>query len=208
MKNITPKITTLKIWEKNISFHNEASNTKAQIYDILLSRNWNPKISYLRTKNLKNTQEIILQYPNWKEIKLPEYIKNNLLKYIQTQNNINKILWKNKHFDCANFAHFLHWVDYNDNTFNTNKWNFIEFKIDNLKIGDIVISGIKNYNESSKLNIEFTDNAHFSIYLWKWFYLWKAWTKWIPIVYNIEWLKESYPFKDSEICIVRKKEDL
>ncbi len=194
-------VTTFQIWEKNIMLHRDSElinfKTKTLIYDILVNRRFNNKnIWILKLKDFSNTEDIRLLYPNWEEILLPSNIKELFLYYIRNQNNIDKIIWNNDFFDCVSFVHYLNWVEYINNSLYLDKWTFEKFiDLSQLKIWDTIISWLKDY----PLEPKFTPHIHFSIYLWKWFFMWKYWKNSLIMVSDIEWLKELYPFKENEI---------
>ena len=186
------QITKLYIWKSNRSFINADIWTVSKVHDVLIKRKWNKLKSVYKLNNLSNINDIELYYENWEKINLPENIIKNLSIYLSTQNNINKLLWNNKYFDCTSFVHLLNWIPFNDK-FEEKNWNLENIPWEeSLSIWDNLLNWIietRNWNMFLRW-----DHIHFSIYLWEWLYLWKWWINWNLIVYNMESLKKMYPF--------------
>lgn len=196
------KITKLHISEnKDKSILLTDNHTLEKIHNILIWRDDNKKSIY-NFKNLQNSREIELYHSNWEKIILPDNLMLNLSIYIKTQHNINNIIWNNKYFDCVAFAHFINWIPYYNDALEADKWEFEKFtNLENLCVWDTIISWLKI---SPNWKIEYNWH-HFSIYLWKGFFMWKMWNIWDPMVYDFETLWRVYPYEEWEIFKIKPK---
>jgi len=136
------------------------------------------------------------KYASWEEINLSLDIKENLWKFLKEPK-----LYENEWIDCFLFYAYLKGL-FNENDI-YQKWNFFIFssKVKNLSPSFEKIK-VKNLKElETKLKIwdgilTWTirkDNAHISMYIGNWLYLWKLWN-FPPYIYKLSELRKVLKF--------------
>ncbi len=199
------KITKILIWNKFVGIFDKLNwKVKGRVYDILLYRNSSKKTRYYDINDLHNISkiEIFKKRFLWitKKILLNEDMLQRVALYLSQENNLeNSDFYYWKHFDCMSFSLFLKWIEYKNNYFEEEKFDFIPFSIKELEVGDMVYTWIlKDY--ITKYNIT---SSHSMIYLWDWLYISKYW-QWRLIVTNLKEYKKIFPY--DFIYILRLKQ--
>ena len=207
--NMKNTLTTFQIWDQDFKVYEESKITTinlilnilgkdlphVNLFNIQVSRKSIKKTNYDNLSNYSNTDYIKLLYPNYEEIKLPNNIRERLIEFIKKESYILK--WNNNEFDCLSFVNYLNNIGIKDRKIsNYNYYKIVNLEL--LKVWDIILTWMDKMEEFWH---------HYSLYLWKWFYLWILWPWRYPTVYDLESLQKIYPFNSKNIvkCVQKNK---
>lgn len=141
---------------------------------------------------LKWIDNITIKLFSWEILEIPEDYKRKIMEYL--------ISIDSKDMECTQFYKFITWEKV-DKYFSEKDWDFYTYNWgDDIEVGDIIlIDGSEEVKKTTKKElintpkIEDYKKIHFCIYIWKWLYLSKFWSREKFSITNMKNLDITYP---------------